>query len=78
MVINDKIDFDTAKILISEYKKLGVKAYKTWGNAEKLPAIFSIRTIPVNISHIILNKMKNQICKITFLYNGEIVLKTEN
>jgi len=23
MVINDKIDFDTAKILISEYKKLG-------------------------------------------------------
>lgn len=25
LVINDKIDFDTAKILISEYKKLGVK-----------------------------------------------------
>jgi hypothetical protein len=26
LVINDKIDFDTAKILISEYKKLGVKS----------------------------------------------------
>ena len=26
LVINDKIDFDTAKILIAEYKKLGVKA----------------------------------------------------
>jgi len=26
MVVNDKIDFDTAKILISEYKKMGVKA----------------------------------------------------
>ena len=25
MVVNDKIDFDTAKVLISEYKKLGVK-----------------------------------------------------
>lgn len=25
MVVNDKIDFDTAKILISEYKKTGVK-----------------------------------------------------
>ena len=25
LVVNDKIDFDTAKILISEYKKLGVK-----------------------------------------------------
>ena len=25
LVINDKVDFDTAKILISEYKKLGVK-----------------------------------------------------
>ena len=25
MVISDKIDFDTAKILISEYKKMGVK-----------------------------------------------------
>ena len=25
LVINDKIDFDTAKILISEYKKLGVE-----------------------------------------------------
>jgi hypothetical protein len=25
MVVNDKIDFDTAKILISEYKKMGVK-----------------------------------------------------
>jgi hypothetical protein len=28
MVVNDKIDFDTAKILISEYKKLGVN--KKW------------------------------------------------
>ena len=26
MVVNDKIDFDTAKILISEYKKMGMKA----------------------------------------------------
>ncbi len=26
LVVNDKIDLDTAKILISEYKKLGVKA----------------------------------------------------
>jgi hypothetical protein len=26
MAVSDKIDFDTAKILISEYKKLGVKA----------------------------------------------------
>jgi hypothetical protein len=26
MVVSDKIDFDTAKILISEYKKNGVKA----------------------------------------------------
>ena len=26
LVINDKMDFDTAKILIAEYKKLGVKA----------------------------------------------------
>jgi len=25
MVVSDKIDFDTAKILISEYKKMGVK-----------------------------------------------------
>jgi len=25
MVVNDKIDFDTAKILISEYKKIGGK-----------------------------------------------------
>jgi len=25
LVVNDKVDFDTAKILISEYKKLGVK-----------------------------------------------------
>jgi len=25
LVINDKLDFDTAKILISEYKKLGVE-----------------------------------------------------
>ena len=25
LVVNDKIDFDTAKILISEYKKTGVK-----------------------------------------------------
>lgn len=25
LVVNDKIDFDTAKILISEYKKIGVK-----------------------------------------------------
>jgi len=25
LVVNDKIDFDTAKILISEYKKLGVE-----------------------------------------------------
>ena len=24
LVVNDKLDFDTAKILISEYKKLGV------------------------------------------------------
>jgi len=26
LVVNDKIDFDTAKLLIAEYKKLGVKA----------------------------------------------------
>jgi hypothetical protein len=26
LVVNDKLDFDTAKILISEYKKQGVKA----------------------------------------------------
>ena len=26
MVVNDKIDFDTAKVLISEYKKLGAKS----------------------------------------------------
>ncbi|MCL2200962.1 MAG: DUF2089 domain-containing protein [Oscillospiraceae bacterium] len=25
LVVNDKIDFDTAKILISEYKKMGVQ-----------------------------------------------------
>ena len=25
LVINDKIDFDTAKVLVSEYKRLGVK-----------------------------------------------------
>ena len=25
MVVNDKIDFDTAKILIAEYKKIGTK-----------------------------------------------------
>jgi len=25
LAVNDKVDFDTAKILISEYKKLGVK-----------------------------------------------------
>ena len=25
LVVNDKVDFDTAKILIAEYKKLGVK-----------------------------------------------------
>ena len=25
MVVNDKLDFDTAKILIAEYKKIGVK-----------------------------------------------------
>jgi hypothetical protein len=25
MVVSDKIDFDTAKILIAEYKKIGVK-----------------------------------------------------
>jgi len=25
MVVSDKIDFDTAKILISEYKKIGVR-----------------------------------------------------
>jgi hypothetical protein len=26
LAVNDKVDFDTAKILISEYKKLGVEA----------------------------------------------------
>jgi hypothetical protein len=25
LVVNDRVDFDTAKILISEYKKLGVR-----------------------------------------------------
>ena len=26
LVINDKVDFDTAKILIAEYKKIGAKS----------------------------------------------------